>query len=166
MTATARILMHIWVDADACPNSIKEILYRASRRLNIPLTLVANSPLRIPSSPCMNTILVPGGFDEADSRIASEIDIGDLVITADIPLAAVVLEKGGYALNPRGEFYSTDTIHERLTTRNMLDELRGAGVITGGPAALNLADRKAFADQLDRFLTKHSGNSRKENSGR
>jgi uncharacterized protein len=147
-------MMHIWVDADACPNSIKDILYRASGRLNIPLTLVANTPLRIPLSPCIDTILVPGGFDEADSRIAGEINAGDLVITADIPLAAMVLAKGGYALNPRGEFYSTDTIHERLTVRNMLDELRGAGVITGGPAALNHADRKEFADQLDRFLTK------------
>lgn len=147
--------VHIWVDADSCPNIIKEILYRAALRLRIPLTLVANTPLRTASSQFISTIQVPGGFDEADSRIAGELNAGDLVITADIPLAAEVLRKGGHALNPRGEFYSTDTIHERLTTRNMLDELRGAGVITGGPAALNQSNRKAFADQLDRFLTRY-----------
>jgi len=145
--------MHIWVDADACPKIIKEILYRAARRVCVPLTLVANKPLRTPSSPYIETIVVPEGFDVADSAIASRVQKGDLVITADIPLAAEVIEKGGSALNPRGEFYTKETIGEHLSIRNFMDELRSTGVITGGPPSLNQSDRQAFANQLDRFLT-------------
>ncbi len=146
--------MHIWVDADACPNVIKEILYRAAERLRIPLTLVANQTLRTPASSIIKSVRVEAGFDVADNHIVRHLQGGDLVITADIPLAAEVIEKEGHALNPRGEFYSKDNIHERLTIRDMMDELRGSGQITGGPPPLNQSDRKAFADQLDRFLAK------------
>ena len=148
--------MHIWVDADACPKAIKEILFRAAERVCIPLTLVANKPLRIPPSQYIKTILVPAGFDVADNEIARELHKGDLVITADIPLAAEVIEKGGHALNPRGEFYTKDTIGERLSVRNFMDELRSAGVITGGPSSLSQSDRQTFANQLDRFLTRYA----------
>ncbi len=147
--------MHIWVDADACPVVIKEILYRAAERVRVSLTLVANKPLRTPPSPLIKSIQVAAGFDVADNRIVQQVEIGDLVITADIPLAAEVIAKGGHALNPRGEFYTPDTIRERLTLRNFMDELRGSGVMTGGPAALNQSDRQAFANQLDRFLSHH-----------
>jgi hypothetical protein len=146
--------MHIWVDADACPAVIKDILYRAAERTRCPMTLVANSMLRTPPSKFIRAIQVPRGIDVADSHIVKELKAGDLVITADIPLAADVIAKGGHALNPRGEFYTTETIQERLALRNYLDELRGTGVRTGGPEALGTADRKRFADQLDRFLTR------------
>jgi uncharacterized protein YaiI (UPF0178 family) len=146
--------MQIWVDADACPNVIKEILFRAATRAHVSLTLVANQLLRTPPSPYIKAIQVPSGFDVADSKIVQQLQSGDLVITADIPLAALVIEKGGYALNPRGEFYTTENIRERLTMRNFMDELRNTGVNTGGPAVLSLTDRQAFANQLDRFLTK------------
>ena len=146
--------MQIWVDADACPAVIKDILYRAAQRKQIPMTLVANQPLRTPPSKFIRALQVPRGFDVADSHIVRELMAGDLVITADIPLASDVLAKGGHALNPRGEFYTPDTIQERLALRNYLDELRGTGVQTGGPAALDQADRKRFADQLDRFLAR------------
>jgi uncharacterized protein YaiI (UPF0178 family) len=146
--------MHIWVDADACPAVIKDILFRAAERAKIPLTLVANKLLRTPPSPFIRALQVPRGIDVADSRIVRELQAGDLVITADIPLASDVIAKGGHALNPRGEFYSTENIQERLALRNYLDELRGAGERTGGPAALDNTDRKRFADQLDRFLGK------------
>lgn len=148
--------MHIWVDADACPAVVKDILYRAAERLKIRMTLVANQFLRPPPSPWIRALQVPRGFDVADSHIVRELQPGDLVITADIPLAADVIAKGAHALNPRGEFYTPDTIQERLALRNYLDELRGSGVQTGGPPALDHADRKRFADQLDRFLARAS----------
>ncbi len=147
--------MKIWVDADACPNVIKEILYRAAERLQTPLVLVANSFLRTPSSRYIRAIRVGAGFDVADNKIVVEMESGDLVITADIPLAAAVVDKGGHALNPRGELYTTENIQERLTMRNFMDELRGAGVETGGPASLSQKDRQAFANSLDQFLTKY-----------
>ncbi len=147
--------MKIWVDADACPNVIKEILFRAAERLKISLTLVANSFLRTPSSPYIRAIRVGAGFDVADNRIVQEMAAGDLVITADIPLASEVIGQGGHALNPRGELYTKENIQERLTMRNFMDELRGAGVDTGGPATLNQKDRQVFANRLDQFLTKH-----------
>jgi len=146
--------MHIWVDADACPAVIKDILYRAAERTRIPLTLVANKLLRTPASRYVRALQVPRGIDVADSHIVRELSPGDLVVTADIPLAADVIAKGAHALNPRGEFYSTENIQERLALRNYLDELRGMGERTGGPAALDHTDRKRFADQLDRFLRK------------
>ena len=144
--------MHIWVDADACPAVIKDILYRAAERSKIRMTLVANKYLRTPPSPFIRALQVPRGIDVADSHIVRDLEPGDLVVTADIPLAADVIAKGGHALNPRGEFYSTENIQERLALRNHLDELRSGGVQTGGPAALDNTDRKRFADQLDRFL--------------
>jgi uncharacterized protein YaiI (UPF0178 family) len=146
--------MHIWVDADACPAVVKDILYRAAERTQTPLTLVANQFLRPPPSPWLRAVQVPRGIDVADSHIVRALAPGDLVVTADIPLAADVIAKGGHALNPRGEFYTTETIAERLALRNYLDELRGTGVRTGGPATLDHADRKRFADQLDRFLAR------------
>lgn len=144
--------MHIWVDADACPKVIKDILYRASDRLKLPLTLVANQPLHIPRSTFIRTLVVPRGFDVADDEIVRQIAAGDLVITGDIPLAAAVLEKNGYALSPRGERYSPETIRERLRIRDMMEQLRDSGVRTGGPAALSHADRQAFANALDKLL--------------
>jgi len=146
--------VHIWVDADACPVVVKDILYRAAERTRCPMTLVANKMLRTPPSRYIRALQVPRGIDVADSRIVRELQAGDLVITADIPLAADVIAKGGHALNPRGEFYTTENIQERLALRNYLDELRGTGVQTGGPEALGNVDRKRFADQLDRFLAK------------
>lgn len=146
--------MQIIVDADACPKVVKEILFRAADRMKIQLTLVANKMLYCPPSPYIHALQVPAGFDVADNKIVQLVDAGDLVITADIPLAAEVIEKGGHALNPRGEFYTKDTIQERLTMRNFMDGLRGSGVETGGPPTLNQKDRQVFANQLDRFLVK------------
>mgnify|MGYP001564533167 CR=1 FL=1 len=145
--------MQIWVDADACPAVIKDILYRAAERKQVALILVANKLLRTPPSPYIRSVQVAGGFDVADNKIVERVQAGDLVITADIPLAADVIKKGGYALNPRGELYTKDNIQERLTLRNFLGELRNTGVITGGPSPLSHSDRQAFANQLDRFLT-------------
>lgn len=145
--------MRILVDADACPNAIKEILLRAALRLKIETTLVANKALSVPFSPYLSTLRVGQGFDVVDDTIAELVRAGDLVITADIPLAAKVVERGGTGLNPRGELYTSENIASRLTMRNMLDELRSTGVMTGGPAPLSLADRNAFANQLDRFLS-------------
>ena len=147
--------MQIWVDADACPGVIKEILFRAAERAQISLTLVANQLLRTPPSRFIKAIQVPAGFDVADGKIVQHLEPGDLVITADIPLAAEVIAKGGHALNPRGEFYTPDTIRERLNMRDFMDTLRSSGVETGGPASLSQNDRKAFASQLDRFLTRN-----------
>jgi len=144
--------MHIWVDADACPAVIKEILYRAAQRVRLPLTLVANQSLRTPPSPLIRTVQVHRGFDVADNLIAERMQPGDLVITADIPLAAQVIEKGGDAINPRGERYTPDNIRERLAMRNFMEELRGAGEVTGGPPPLSQADRQTFANALDRLL--------------
>ena len=147
--------MQIWVDADACLVVIKEIIFRAAERLQISTTLVANQMLRTPPSRFIRAIQVPSGFDVADAHIVEQLAAGDLVITADIPLASLVIERGAHALNPRGELYTTANIQEILTMRNFMDELRGAGVETGGPAAFSLADRQSFANQLDRFLAKH-----------
>jgi uncharacterized protein YaiI (UPF0178 family) len=146
--------MHIWVDADACPGAIKDILFRAADRARVQVTLVANQPLRIPASPHVRLMQVPPGFDVADKRIVELLAPADLVITADIPLAAVAIGKGAHALNPRGELYTTCNIRERLSMRNFMDELRGSGVATGGPAALSQRDRQAFANSLDSFLAK------------
>jgi uncharacterized protein len=148
------IAMNIWVDADARPAVVKEILYRAAERARVPLTLVANQPLRTPPSPFIRTLQVPRGFDVADNEIARRVQAGDLVVTADIPLAAQVIERGGHALDPRGEMYSADTIRERLTMRDFMDELRASGVQTGGPPPLAHGDRQRFANQLDRFLAR------------
>jgi uncharacterized protein YaiI (UPF0178 family) len=147
--------MQIWVDADACPGVIKEILFRAAERAQISMTLVANQLLRTPPSRYIKAIQVPAGFDVADGKIVQHLEPGDLVITADIPLAAEVIAKGGHALNPRGEFYTPDTIRERLNMRDFMDNLRGSGVDTGGPSSFSQGDRKAFASQLDRFLAKN-----------
>jgi uncharacterized protein YaiI (UPF0178 family) len=144
----------IWVDADACPAVIKEILFRSAERWRIHVTLVANQPLRTPPSPYVTSLQVPRGFDVADAEIVLRVQVGDLVITADIPLAAAVIDKGAHALDPRGELHTPDTIRERLTMRNFLDELRGSGVQTDGPAAFSTSDRQAFANQLDRFLAR------------
>ena len=146
--------MQIWVDADACPGVIKEILFRAAERAAITTTLVANTLLRTPASRYIRALQVPRGFDVADNEIVQRLQAGDLVITADVPLAADVIEKNGHALNPRGEFYSTETIQALLTMRNFMDELRGSGIQTGGPAAFSNSDRQAFANQLDRFLAR------------
>jgi len=146
--------MRIWVDADACPRVIKGILFRAAERKKVRLTLVANQPMRVPASPFIDTLVVPAGLDMADDRIVELLAPGDLVVTADIPLAAAVIARAGHAINPRGEFYTPDNIHEHLAVRNLLDELRGSGVETGGPAALGAGDRQAFANQLDRFLAR------------
>jgi uncharacterized protein YaiI (UPF0178 family) len=148
--------MKIWVDADACPNPIKEILFRAAERAKIALVLVANQPLRVPPSHFIKSVRVAAGFDVADQTIARQVEPGDLVVTADIPLAAEVVEKGGYALNPRGELYTVDNVRERLAMRDMLEQLRGMGVVTGGPASFGQSDRQAFANQLDRLLARGS----------
>ena len=144
--------MHIWVDADACPGVIKEILFRAAERTRRSLTLVANQYLRIPASPLIRMIQVPGGLDEADKYIAAHVQAGDVVITADIPLAAAIVEKDAHALSPRGELYGKENIRELLDLRNFMDTLRSTGVETGGPAAFNAGDRQAFANRLDRLL--------------
>ena len=145
--------MQIWVDADACPGEIKELLFRAAKRTKIRVTLVANQPMRTPPSEHITSLLVSGGMNVADRRIVELVQPGDLVITADIPLAAAVVDKGGQALDPRGELYTHANVGQRLAVRNLLDELRGGGQITGGPANFNAKDRQAFANQLDRWLT-------------
>lgn len=146
--------MPIWVDADACPGVIKEILFRAANRTETQLTLVANQPIRTPPSLYIKCIQVSQGFDIADNEIVQRMSEGDLVITADIPLAAEVIEKGGTALNPRGELYTKANIRARLNMRDFLESLRSSGIQTGGPAALNQTDRQNFANQLDRWLAK------------
>lgn len=144
--------MHIWVDADACPAAVKEILFRAATRRQLPLTLVANQVLRTPASPLIRMIQVPGGFDEADKYIVAQVQPGDLVITADIPLAAEVVAKAAQALSPRGELYGKDNIRGLLDMRNFMDTLRSTGVETGGPPAFGAADQQAFANRLDGLL--------------
>ena len=145
-------LKRIWVDADACPKVIKEILFRAADRVGVPVTLVANHPLQVPGSRYIRSIQVAAGFDVADNHIVQQLETGDLVITADIPLAAEVIDKGGLALNPRGELYTEDNIRQRLNMRDFMDTLRGSGIDTGGPASFSQADRQSFANQLDRLL--------------
>ncbi|MER2537878.1 MAG: YaiI/YqxD family protein [Azonexus sp.] len=146
--------MHIWVDADACPVVIKEILYRVAERTKLPLTLVANQWLKTPPYPSIRAIQVPKGFDVADNYIVDQAVAGDLVITADIPLAAGAIDKGALALNPRGELYTKENIKQTLDMRNFMETLRNSGVETGGPPAFNQADRQNFANQLDRLLAK------------
>lgn len=147
--------MQVLVDADACPAAIKEILFRAARREEMTVTLVANQFLRTPPSPFIKAIQVPLGFDVADVRIVELVISGDLVITADIALAAAVLDKGGHALDPRGNWFSRENIQERMTVRDMMDQLRAAGIETGGPDPFSARDSKAFAGQLDRFLARY-----------
>lgn len=144
--------MHIWVDADACPVVIKDILYRAAQRWQRSLTLVANQMLRTPPSPLISAVQVPRGFDVADDYIVQHVTAGHLVITADIPLASLVLAKGALVLTPRGERHTPDTIGERLAMRDMMDELRGMGVDTGGPSAFSTSDRRAFGNALDQLM--------------
>lgn len=144
--------MIIWVDADACPAVIRDILFRAAERTATPLVLVANQLLRVPPSPHIRALQVPAGFDVADNHIALQVQPGDIVVTADVPLAAQVVERGALALNPRGELYSDATIREALALRNFMSELRDSGVATGGPAPFSQRDRQAFAAQLDRLL--------------
>ncbi|MBL8404279.1 MAG: YaiI/YqxD family protein [Dechloromonas sp.] len=146
--------MQIWVDADACPGVIKEIIYCAAERRQIQTTLVANQMLRTPPSKFIRAIQVPSGFDVADQHIVNQVAAGDLVVTADIPLASLVIGRGAHALNPRGELYTTATIQERLSMRNFMEELRSAGIETGGPSSFSQADRQAFGNQLDRFLAR------------
>jgi len=147
--------MKIWVDADACPGVIKDILFRASIRTKVTMTLVANHALKIPPSETIHFMQVTQGFDVADNEIAQRVSNNDLVITADIPLAAEVIEKGALALNPRGELYTADTIKAKLTMRNFMDTLRSSGIQTGGPSTISQADRQAFANQLDKLLTQN-----------
>ena len=149
--------MKIWVDADACPVVVKEILYRAADRTGVNLTLVANQPLSTPSSAHIKTVQVPHGFDVADDEIVKRIEPGDLVITSDIPLAAEVIEKGGHALSPRGEMHTKENIGARLNMRDFLDTMRSSGVeMSGGPAAFSQRDKQEFANKLDRFLTQNA----------
>jgi hypothetical protein len=146
--------LRIWVDADACPNAVKEILFKAAQRRQIPLTLVANTPLRVPPSPLIDTIVVGAGFNVADDEIARLVNPGDLVITADIPLADAIVTKGATGLNPRGELYTEDNVKGLLRMRNLMEELRSADLAPGGPAPLGPKDKQQFTNHLDRFLTK------------
>ena len=148
--------MQIWVDADACPVAIKEILFRAAQRTGLQLTLVANQPIRIPKAPNIRMVQVPAGFDVADNEIVKRCSEGDLVITSDIPLAAEVIEKGAHALSPRGELHTPDNIRQRLTMRDFMDTLRSSGIDTGGPAALSQNDKQQFANRLDVLLPSSS----------
>lgn len=148
--------MHVWVDADACPGPIREILFRAASRRRIETTFVANRAPRVPSSPFIHVLVVAAGFDVADERIVERLAPGDLVITADVPLAAQVVGGGATALNPRGTLYTEETIDEHLSRRDLMDELRSTGVVTGGPPPLSRPAIQAFADALDRYLTKHA----------
>lgn len=149
--------MRIWVDADACPAVIKDILFRAADRVGVQLTLVANKPLRTPPSTHIKAVQVCAGFDVADHYIVNAVQSADLVVTADIPLAAEVVARGGLALNPRGELYSRENVRQLLDMRNFMDELRASGVQTGGPAPLSNSDRQVFANRLDRLLAKRGG---------
>jgi len=148
--------MKIWVDADACPVVIKEILFKAANRTKIEMTLVANQAIQVPPSRNISMLQVSSGFDVADDEIVKRLSAGDLVITSDIPLAADVIEKGGTALSPRGELYTTENIKARLNMRDFMDTLRSSGVNTGGPPALSQSDRQAFANHLDKFLAKNT----------
>jgi uncharacterized protein len=146
--------VQIWVDADACPQVIKEILFRAAERAQVLTTLVANTVLRTPPSPFIRSVRVAKGFDVADHLIVQQVQPGDLVVTADIPLAAEVIARGAHALDPRGELYSEDNVRERLAVRNLMQELRSAGALIGGPAPFGQRDRQLFANHLDHFLTR------------
>jgi uncharacterized protein YaiI (UPF0178 family) len=148
--------MQIWVDADACPNVIKEILFRAAERVAVQVTLVANQAIQVPRSRHIRSIQVASGFDVADNYIVQQAQAGDLVITADIPLASEAIDQGCLALNPRGDLYTTENIRQRLNMRDFMDTMRSSGVDTGGPPAFSRADRMAFANQLDRLLAQGS----------
>jgi uncharacterized protein len=152
--------MQVLVDADACPVVVKEMLFRAARRVSVCVTLVANQYLRTPPSPFIKAIQVPAGFDVADDRIVEMAEAGDLVITADIPLAASAIEKGAHVLEPRGTWFTRENIKERVTMRDVMDQLRASGIDTGGPSPYTSADSKAFASQLDRFLARHASSGR------
>lgn len=159
--SSTRDSVNVWVDADACPKVIKEILYRAAKRTGVFVVLVANQPLVTPPLKNIQTLRVGSGFDVADNEIIKRMVNGDLVVTADIPLAAEVVAKGGYALNPRGELYTMDNIKARLSMRDFMDNLRSTGLITGGPSTFSQSDRQSFANQLDRFLSSHLRNTPK-----
>ncbi len=146
--------MQIWVDADACPNVIKEILFRAANRVEIPVTLVANQYIKVPPSPYIKSLQVPAGFDVADNHIAQETQAGDIVITADIPLAADIVAKGAYGINPRGTLYTEQNMQQTLTMRNFMEEMRSTGQASGGPPPLDAKDKQAFANTLDKLLAK------------
>jgi len=148
--------MKIWVDADACPAVIKDILFRAAERTGTACTLVANQPVQTPGSRWIDAVQVPSGFDVADNEIVKRVAADDLVITADIPLAAEVIEKGAAALSPRGEMYTQENVRSRLNMRDFMDTLRSSGIHTGGPPALGQRDRQAFANELDRYLARHA----------
>ena len=148
--------MKIWVDADACPVVIREILFRAAERTGVKVTMVANQPVRVPASRLVEFVQVSPGFDVADNEIVNRAESGDLVITADIPLAAEVMGNGAHALSPRGELHSTDTIGQRLNMRDFMDTLRASGIHTGGPPVLNKSDRQSFANHLDKMLTRYA----------
>lgn len=152
--------MHIWVDADACPKAIKEILFKAAQRTQFPLTLVANQSLAVPKDSHINAVQVSSGFDVADNYIVQHTHPGDLVITADIPLAAEIVEKKAIAINPRGEPYTAENIRQRLTMRNFMEEMRSTGQVSGGPPPFDNKDKQAFANTLDRLLAKAIRNSK------
>ena len=150
--------MKIWVDADACPVVAREILFRAAERTGVPVTLVANQAINVPASDYIKSVQVPRGFDVADDEIVRRVEAGDLVITSDIPLAAEVIEKGGHALSPRGEMHTKENIGAKLNMRDFMDTMRSSGVeMGGGPSAYGQRDKQEFANQLDRFLTRHAG---------
>ena len=152
--------MRIWVDADACPGVARDILFRAADRTGVPLTMVANQPLRVPASDNINTLQVPRGFDVADDEIVRRLDAGDLVITSDIPLAAEVIKKGGHALSPRGELLTAENIGAKLNMRDFMDTMRSSGVETGGgPSAYSQRDKQEFANNLDRLLTRYANDT-------
>ena len=146
--------LKIWIDADACPGVVKQLVFRASKRLHIPVCLVANRDMYVPQSSLITTVRVAQGFDKTDNYIVQEVAPDDLVITADLPLAAEIVGQGAIAINPRGEVYTVENIGERLAVRNLLQELRSSGVVRGGPAPLGAADRQKFAAALDRLLAK------------
>ncbi len=148
--------MQIYMDADACPKPVKEILFRAVKRVGVKLIMVANKEMRIPDSKNISLVIVDDGPDVADNKIAELVQVGDLIVTADIPLADRAVEKGAFALDPRGTFHTVETIKHRLAVRNLMDHLRSSGLPTSGPAAFNIKDRQAFANQLDKFLATHS----------
>ena len=148
--------MKIWVDADACPVAIREILFRAAERTGVKVTLVANQPVRVSASALVELVQVASGFDVADNEIVKRAGSGDLVVTADIPLAAEVMANGVHVLSPRGELHSTETIRQRLNMRDFMDTLRASGIHTGGPPALSKRDRQSFANHLDKMLTRHA----------
>lgn len=152
--------MSIWVDADACPLVIREILFKAAQRTGLPVTFVANQPVNVPPSNVISTIQVASGFDVADNEIVKRLSAGDLVITSDIPLAAEVIAKGGTALSPRGELHTKDNVRARLNMRDFMDTLRASGIHTGGPPPLSQGDRRAFAGHLDRWLAKMTNPAR------